>query len=94
MSRIVWRPGPRRVYAKVLPERPAHDTTTYAPHLRARVQRGRIGWWFEVVNTRTGERVAHDNGHATMADAFADAEFCAAAARQAWMRGFTRKVLR
>lgn len=76
------------------PQRAAHDTRTYAPHLRGRAFRESRRWAIEVVNTATGERVAYDNGHPNLADAFASAEFATAAARAAWMRGFRRNDLR
>lgn len=77
--------------------RDPRDTRGYAQHIRASVRftRDRLGsrWGFSVVNTETGERIAGDNGHASMELAFADAEFAVMAARASWMRGFGKKRL-
>lgn len=82
--------------SRIVPNLP--DTRRRAPHIRGRVFRfrGRDQWiWaFEVTSETGGEfvRVAGDDGHGSMAQAFAACEFATAAAREAWMRGFGRRA--
>lgn len=76
---------------KVIDRRPAHDTRTYAQHLRGKVRIVRGCYYFGVINTTTGEYVSSDNGCVGLASAFEDAEFQTAVARAVWMRGVKHK---